>query len=153
MVMASSLPQSSALERLRDRLVARLRSGSLDTALANGTPADAYAPLAVRARRLTNLPRRRKLADAIEHLVHDADHTGVHSYRRVGPLPDRVSAASWELTVLAGKLAEPAPVCARGVAEALLLLTDGTGPLYNARSKGSVRDSAASAVANLSPAA
>jgi hypothetical protein len=71
---------------------------------------------------------------------------------RVRPQSDRVSAASRELAMLAEKLAEPAPVCARGVAQALLLLTDGTGPLYNPHSDGSVRDRAASAVANLRPA-
>ncbi|HLW96220.1 MAG TPA: hypothetical protein VKS25_12655 [Solirubrobacteraceae bacterium] len=151
--MPATLALTPPPERLRDRLVARLRSGSLDTALANGTPADAYATLALRARRLTNLTRRRELADAIEHLVHDTRRTVTHWPGHVGPLPDRVTDASWELTVLAGKLAEPTPVAARGVAEALLLLTDGTGPLYNAKSGGSVRDSAASAAANLRPAA
>jgi len=139
-------------ERLRDRLVARLRTVSLDTALANGTPSEADAALALRARRLTNVPRRRELALAIRHLVREADRGGARSYLRVSPLSDRVSAASRELAMLAEKLAEPTPVCARGVAQALLLLTDGTGPLYNPRSEGSVRDRAASAVANLTPA-
>jgi hypothetical protein len=137
-------------ERLRDRVVARLRTGSLDTALANGTPSEAGAALALRARRLTNAPRRRKLALAIEALVRAADSAEARPQMHVGPLPKRVSAAIDELTVLAEKLAEPAPVCARGVAEALLLLTDGTGPLYNPRSLGSVRVRAASAVAHLS---
>src|SRR5579863_623003 len=117
------------LKRLRDRLVARLRTGSLDAALANGTASETDAALALRARRLTKLPRRRELALAIEELLREADRAGARSHLRVGPLPDRVSAASWELTRLAKKLAEPAPVCARGVAEANLLLTDGTGPL------------------------
>lgn len=152
MVMALSALYIAPPERLRDRLVARLRTLSLDTALANGTPPEADAALALRARRLTNLPRRRKLALAIRHLVRDADGAGVPSHVRVSPLSDRVSAASRELRMLAEKLAEPTPISARGVAQTLLLLTDGTGPLYNARSAGSVRDRAASAVANLSPA-
>jgi hypothetical protein len=150
MVMMISDLYIAPPERLRDRLAARLRSGSLDTALANGTPSEAGAALALRARRLTNAPRRRKLALAIEELVREADSTEAHSHLHVGSLSKRVSAASDELTVLAEKLAEPAPVCARGVAEALLLLTDGTGPLYNARSQASVRVRAASAAAHLS---
>jgi hypothetical protein len=120
--------------------------------LANGTPSEADAALALRARRLTSLPRRRNLALAIRHLVREADRADARSRVRVSPLSDRVSAASRELAMLAEKLGEPTPVCARGVAQALLLLTDGTGPLYNRRSEGSVRDRAASAVANLSPA-
>jgi len=149
MVIVSPAPNPTPPEGFRDRLAARLRTGSLDTALANGTPSGADAALALRARRLTNLPRRRKLALSIQHLVRDADSAGARSHMHVGPLSDRVSAASWELTTLAEKLAEPTPVRARGVAEALLLLTDGTGPLYNARSEGSVGDRATSAVANL----
>ncbi len=152
MVMATSALYIAPPERLRDRLVARLHTRSLDAALANGTPSESDPALALRARRLTNLPRRRELALAIRHLVHEADRAGARSYMRVRPQPDRVSAARRELATLAEKLAEPAPVCARGVAQALLLLTDGTGPLYNPHSDGSVRDRAASAVANLRPA-
>jgi hypothetical protein len=139
-------------DRLRDHVTARIRTLSLDTALANGTPSETDAALALRARRLTKLPRRRKLALAIRHLVREADRAGTRSYARVNPLPDRVSAARSELGMLANKLAEPTPVCAHGVAQALRLLTDGTGPLYNAHSEGSVRDSAARAAANLTPA-
>ncbi|HEX4035602.1 MAG TPA: hypothetical protein VHX66_14245 [Solirubrobacteraceae bacterium] len=140
-------------ERLRDRLAARLRAGALDTALANGAPSEAGSSLALRARRLTRAPSRRKLARSIEELIRDADHAEGRWHLHVGPLTERVSAATAELTVLAEKLAEPAPVCARGVAEAVLLLTDGTGPLYNARCQTSVRARAASAAAHLSLAA
>lgn len=151
MVMVMPVLFIAPPERLRDRLVARLRSASLDAALANGTPSETNAALALRARRLTNLPRRRKLALAIRHLVHEANRSGARSRVRVSPRSDRVSAASRELAMLAEKLAEPTPVCARGVAQALLLLSDGTGPLYNQHSEGTIRDRAASAVANLSP--
>ena len=150
--MATAALHIAPRERLRDRLVARLRARSLDTALANGMPSEADAALALRARRLTNVPRRRELALAIRHLIREADRAGARSHVRVSPLSDRVLAASRELATLAEKLAEPAPVCAHGVAHTLLLLTDGTGPLYNARSDGSVRDRAASAAANPSPA-
>jgi hypothetical protein len=152
MVMVEPKTHTSLVERLRDRLIVRLRSPSLDTALANGTPSKADAALALRARRLTTLPRRRELALAIRHLLRDADRPGAHSRLRVSPLPDRVSAASRELATLAEKLGEPTPVCVRGVAQALILLTDGTGPLYNPRSEGTVGDRAASAAANLTPA-
>jgi hypothetical protein len=152
MVMERSALYVARPARLRDRFVARLRTRSLDTALASGTPPESDTALALRARRLTNPPSRRKLALAIRHLVRDADGAGTPSYVRVSPLSDRVSAASRELRILAERIAEPTPISARGVAQALLLLTDGTGPLYNPRSESSVRDHAANAVANLSPA-
>jgi hypothetical protein len=150
-VMMPFAPCIAPPERLRDRLVAWLSTRSLDTALASGTPAEADAALALRARRLTTPPRRRKVALAIRHLIREAEGAVAPSRLRVSPVPDRVSAASRELRLLAEKLAEPTPVSARGVAETLLLLTDGTGPLYNPRSEGSVRDRAANAAAHLSP--
>jgi hypothetical protein len=131
-------------ERLRDRLVARLRSRHLDTALANGVPPEASAALALRARRLTDASERRRLAEAIRRL----DQPGSH-YLRVGPLRGRVAAASDHLDQLAHELAEPGPVSARGVAQARILLGDGTGPLYNPRNDASVRHGAAAAAASL----
>jgi hypothetical protein len=136
----------------RQRLVARLRTASLDTALASGVAAETDSALALRARRLTKPPTRRKLSLAIRRLVDEADGDGAVSHVRVSAVSGRVTAASRELTTLAENLAEPAPVCARGVAQALLLLTDGTGPLYNSHNGGSVRESAATALANLRPA-
>jgi hypothetical protein len=138
-------------ERLRDRVVVALRPLSLDTALADGTPSEAHGALALRARRLTSLPRRRELALAIQRLLREADRPGGRSRLRVRPLPDRVAAASRELASLADKLGQSTAVSARGVAQALILLTDGTGPLYNPHSDSTVGDRAASAAANLTP--
>jgi hypothetical protein len=59
-----------------------------------------------------------------------------------------VIAASDDLIRLADALATPGPVAARGVAQARILLTDGTGPLYTM--KGNLRARAASAAAYLS---
>jgi hypothetical protein len=60
-----------------------------------------------------------------------------------------VRLAVGELTRLADALATPGPVAARGVAEASILLTDGTGPLYNAHSRASVSARAARAIDDL----
>ncbi len=139
-------------EHLRDRLLARLHPRPLDTALANGTPAETNAALALRARRLTNLPSRRRLALTLRDLVRAADGAGACSRMRAVPLCERVSASRDELQLLADKLAEPAPVRARGVAEVLLLVTDGTGPLYNRYSEADVCGQAERAMANLSAA-
>jgi hypothetical protein len=45
--------------------------------------------------------------------------------------PDRIVAAEPQIRELTALLRAPQPVPARGVAAANLLLTDGTGPLYN----------------------
>jgi hypothetical protein len=58
-------------------------------------------------------------------------------------------AADGELRRLADALAQPGPVAARGVAQAELLLTDGTGALYNPAREISVNALAADATANL----
>ncbi len=79
-------------------------------------------------------------------------HEGARlSYVRITPSRGRVRAASEELGRLAATLAEPGPVAARGVAQAWLLLTDGTGPLYNSGSPANLQELALSAAENLRP--
>jgi hypothetical protein len=73
------------------------------------------------------------------------------SYVPIVPCRGRVAAASDELSRLAATLTEPGPVAARGVAQAWILLTDGTGPLYNPSSPASLQESTVSAGENLRP--
>jgi hypothetical protein len=134
---------------LRDRAVARLRARHLDLALATGAPPEATAVLALRARRLTALGTRRSIADTYRRLVREAREGATGGRARLIPSTGRVIAASDELTGLADKLSTPGPVDAQGVAEALLLLSDGTGPLYNSRSQATLRASAARAAQDL----
>ena len=53
--------------------------------------------------------------------------------------------------LLAETLDDPGPVAAGGVAQAWLLLTDGTGPLYNPYNRVNLRTGAARAVRELRP--
>jgi hypothetical protein len=71
------------------------------------------------------------MAAALRRILDEAQRPRVASRTRITPMRDRVVAASNELASLADALAEPGPVAARGAAEARMLLTDGTGPLYN----------------------
>jgi hypothetical protein len=137
--------------RVRDRVTTRWRSRRLDLALSAGTPAETAAALALRARQLTDLSNRRALATALRRIVRQAQEDAGPSYPRIIPARSRVAAASDELSRLADTLSEPGPVAARGVAQTRILLTDGTGPLYNPGSAASVRASAASAAENLAP--
>jgi hypothetical protein len=73
------------------------------------------------------------------------------SQARISPRASQVIAASDELSRLADTLASPSPVAAPGVAQAWILLTDGTGPVHNANSTANLRARAASATNDLRP--
>ncbi len=134
--------------RLRDRALVRLESHRLDETLAAGTPPEDSPALALRARQLTALSHRRSMAEAIDVIIREA--RGPLTERlRIHPVRARVVGAADELGRLAEQLALPGPVAARGVAQAELLLTDGTGALYNPARRTSVGALAANATVNL----
>lgn len=135
--------------RIGDRAVARLRCGQLDRALAAGAAPESTAALSLRARRLTALPNRRAIAQTYRRVVREARAGGRRSYVQITACKSRVVAASEELGRLADTLAQPGPVAARGAAQAFLLLTDGTGPLYNPKCELSLLACAARAKENL----
>jgi hypothetical protein len=136
---------------LRDRLTARWYPRRLDRALAGGVPPEANTALALRAQELTELERRRSIAGAIRRVIREAREGALLAPARIRPDRRRVAAASAELSALADTLAEPGPVAATGVAQAWILLTDGTGPLYNPYSRTSLCAGAARAARELRP--
>lgn len=146
--MKSTL-QIAPASGVRDRLSARLHTRQLDEALAQGSSPEATAPLALRARRLTGLSGRRAVANGLRRVVRDSCPGASPSRTRVSPRRSQVVAADHELTRLAETLAAPGPVAARGAAEAWILLTDGTGPLYNDGSRANLRARAADAADHL----
>jgi hypothetical protein len=103
----------------------------------------------LRARRLTSLSRRRAIADGLRQAIPETCPAVAPSHARISPSRSRVISASDDLSRLADALATPGPVAARGVAEAWILLTDGTGPLYNVRSKANLQARAAAAANDL----
>jgi hypothetical protein len=147
----SSGPILATRPSLRDRLTAHWHPRRLDRALADGTPPEASAALALRARELTELERRQSIADAIRRVLREGREGAPRRSGRIRPERSRVVAASEELSVLADTLADPGPVTAAGVAQAWLLLTDGTGPLYNECSRTNLGSRAARAARDLRP--
>lgn len=137
--------------RLRDRLVARLRRRRLDRALADGTPPEASAALALRAQRLTEPDHRSSMAGALRRILSEAQAGQRPALGRIMPSRSRVKTARDELIRLADTLEDPGPVAAGGVAQAWMLLTDGTGPLYNPACRMTLRAGAARAVRELRP--
>ena len=136
---------------LRARLAARWHPRSLDHALAGGVPPEANTALALRARDLTELERRQSIAGAIRRVIREAREGAPVAPGRIRPDRKRVAAAAEELSALANTLLEPGPVAASGVAQAWILLTDGTGPLYNPYSRTGLRAGAARAARELRP--
>ncbi|MBV9943362.1 MAG: hypothetical protein JO262_14660 [Solirubrobacterales bacterium] len=137
--------------RVRDRLVARLRRRPLDRALAGGTPPEASAALALRAQRLTEPDQRSSMAGSLRRVMREAQEGPRPTLGRIMPSRARVKAAREELTRLAETLEDPGPVAAGGAAQAWILLTDGTGPLYNPASRITLRAGAARALRELRP--
>ncbi|MDQ6815986.1 MAG: hypothetical protein M3018_01075 [Actinomycetota bacterium] len=142
-------PRVARPARLRDRVLARLLSRSFDLALADGMPPEQNAAVALRARRLIDPCERRSIADALRRAVRESREGASRRWVRIPMCWPRVAAAGEELDELADALSRPGPVAVHGVAEALILLTDGSGPLYNVSSPASLKALAAAATADL----
>lgn len=121
------------------RLRVALHRGQLDRDLADGLPPDSFDDRALRAVQLAGMPERRRIARALRALVNRADRpqllTSAVPVSRRAVVPSREG-----LLGLADRLERPDPVNPCGVARALVLLTDGSGPLYERGAPGSVSD-------------
>jgi hypothetical protein len=141
-----------ALRRLQPwhRLLARCRAGRLDRELAEGASPEASIGLAARATRLTSTEFRRDLAASLQRIVLATGEwpptlparavaapksPGAAHPPRVPLRLARISQSARLLADLAGRLASPGPVPARGVAIVTRLLSEGTGPLYREASR------------------
>jgi hypothetical protein len=114
-----------------ERLGARLLARSLDRQLVEGDPPEGRPLLATRAQALVAPAQRQSMAANWEHLL---ELTGEPSVRRIPLCRDRIAAAESSVREMLVALVAPLPVPVRGVAGASLLLSDGSGPLYNRRS-------------------
>jgi hypothetical protein len=138
--------------RAADRVLAQLKSARLDRELASDQ-SNSSRLHAVRADRLVSASFRTELAGNWEHVLEIATgRTPPGQGRFVVPY-DRVIEAEPQIRELTGLLRGSRPVLARGVAAASLLLTDGTGPLYNRllTDKTVLSDAVAGVVSMLDP--
>jgi len=117
------------------RLLSRLCGSSLDRRLAAGREPETSRLLATRAQLLIATAARQRLADDWRELINRAHRPPSGSGRRASLQRRRIIAAERDIRHLAGVLSAPLAPTARGVAMAGLLLTDGTGPLYNRHAK------------------
>jgi hypothetical protein len=117
---------------VRTRLRVQLHKGRLDQQLAEGFGPDPIEDRALRARQLTGMRARRRLARSLRARVNDAEKPAAPRFSAAVPVSRR-AVLFWRegLIGLAERLERPEPVNPCGVARVLVLLTDGTGPLYN----------------------
>jgi hypothetical protein len=127
-------PGDPAGDGARDRVLARLLGASLDRELALGLPPWRGGPRAARARFIVSPAGRRQLIRSWNRLLDQAGRPpSAHSSR--GPLCRRaLTGAQHDVRLMLGVIAAQRPITARGAAMARALLTDGSGPLYHARS-------------------
>jgi hypothetical protein len=110
----------------------QLHKGRLDQQLADGFGPDPIEDRALRASQLCGSRTRRRLARSLRARVKDAERPAAPRFSAAVPLSRR-AVLRWRESLLgvAERLERPAPVNPCGVARVLMLLTDGTGPLYN----------------------
>ncbi|HEX4017812.1 MAG TPA: hypothetical protein VHX15_13850 [Frankiaceae bacterium] len=134
-----------------DRLVAKWRSLTLDSQLAEGFQADTDRLRLVRAEVLS-LPRTRLELAREWEMVMDRSVRPHRGGRVRIPLQYRqIRLAETAIRRLVAGLRSGRAINVQGVAMASLLLTDGTGPLYNPARAGELRGFVNSAVDHLDP--
>jgi hypothetical protein len=136
--------------RRRDRALARLFASSLDTQLAAGRAPESTRLLATRAQQLASGRMRRELARDVERVLGLVHREGPS--RRVLVSRKSIVDVEPDLREMLAKLATPLPTSARGVAMVRVLLTDGTGPLFNRHSSTNLRNAIHDAIAQLDSA-
>ncbi len=111
------------------RLIAVVRTGRLNAALAAGADPSACAQLAAHATMLSTVRTRGAIADQLDRL---AAPTSTKLGGRWGVRPNRnaIFANAGTIQVISTLLRESTPVYAPGIAMLSELLRDGTGPLY-----------------------
>jgi hypothetical protein len=113
-------------------LGARLHRRSLDRDLACGIAAWRSPAHAAREAQLTSARHRRRLADALDHLIWAAMAPPAQlAAGAVVPWRPSIKASAGQIRRLAERLRSDAPVAAAGVVRLDALLADGAGPVYS----------------------
>lgn len=124
-----TVPPPPAGRRLR--LGVALHRHRLDHELAGGADPDLSPELGLRAAQLIEDRKRRQIARSLRSAVREAESPRAPFGSAVPVRRDTTAAVRSTMLGLADRLDGPLPVSAEGVARALALLTDGTGPLYH----------------------
>ncbi len=126
---------------LSRRLQVKLHRRRLDHQLADGLDPVELEDRALRASQLVAMRGRRRIARSLRGVVKSAVRPDALALGAAIPV-SRGAVLTWRqgLLGLAERLERPEPVNPCGVARAVLLLTDGVGPLYDPRAARSMGD-------------
>jgi len=115
--------------------MSRLLGSSLDNQLASGRPAESSRLLAARAAAIVSPPVRDELSRSWRNVLSTARGTAQSPLARRMPMcRNRILDAEHDVEEMLKVLTSDLPLSAQGVAMSSVLITDGTGPLYNQRS-------------------
>ncbi len=126
---------------------------ALDRRLADGASPEESAVLAARARRVTSRRNRKRLAAGLDRALSSARGAKPGFTAAIAPNGREAEAARTVLIALQRRLREATPVAPRGAAMLMVLLTDGSSPLYRPVAPGMLGSSLRAAAAALEPAA
>jgi hypothetical protein len=146
----SLLPPRQRGPRFWDGALARIRWPVLDARLAAGASPESGRLIGLRARALVVPAQRQRLASNWERLLIVARERP-QKLTRVPLRRDLIVAAEADIRELQRSLRASAPVPARGVAIASILLADGAGPLYNRHSRVDLEVAVQEAIKHLDP--
>jgi hypothetical protein len=110
------------------RLLTRVRGAALDRRLAEGVAPESSLDLAIHADVLARPKQRAVLARDLDQIAVTARSTASKAQARL--CRNRIREASAEFAALSHQLSAPGPVSVRGVAMIRVLVSDGTGPLF-----------------------
>jgi hypothetical protein len=133
------------------RLMARLRSSSLDRRLADGYSPESSRLLAARAQVLVSSINRQALAQSLENILLQARKSPTMRDPRVRLNRGGIIACEVYVQEMQNTLLTALPISARGVATMNCILGDGMGPLYNHRCSTDLRPALTEAIAQLDP--
>jgi alpha-D-ribose 1-methylphosphonate 5-triphosphate synthase subunit PhnG len=134
-----------------DRILAKARSLTLDAQLAEGCAPDTDRLRMVRAEVLASPRARLELAQEWERVLAQSVRPATVRLARIPLQYQQIRAAEAGIRRLVGALRSAGAVNVQGAAMASLLLTDGTGPLYNPARSEDLRGDVNSAADHLDP--
>jgi hypothetical protein len=125
-------PRGEPRPGVRDMVVVGLHRWRLDRELADGRAPGGSGERALRARQLGSARSRRQLANALRGVVADAHRPAATMLRSAVPVCRRSVVPLGEaLHGLADRFDQEGSLNPCGLARARVLVTDGSGPLYN----------------------
>lgn len=112
------------------RFRVRLQRHELDRQLAAGANPNAGGCLRERGRQLVTEESRRSIAASLRRLLDDARSRRVPLSSQVPIARDAIRDSRGDIEEIIERLDAPSYLCAQGVAQLSLLLTEGTSPLF-----------------------